>query len=89
MAKKSKNKSKISNFEQPSPVEHILIPKHEILNEEEEKKVLEKLNCTKSQLPRIKIDDPAIAHMNPKKGDIVRIYRVEKHAKSIYYRVVV
>jgi len=89
LAKRRKRKSKISNFEQTSPVEHILIPKHEILKEEEEKKVLEKLNCTKSQLPRIKIDDPAIAYMNPKKGDIVRIHRVEKHAKSIYYRVVV
>jgi DNA-directed RNA polymerase subunit H len=89
LAKRKESKSKTSNFEQPTPVEHILIPKHEILNEEEEKKVLEKLNCTKNQLPRIKIDDPAIAHMNPKKGDIVRIHRIDKHAKSIYYRVVV
>ncbi|MCX8202539.1 MAG: DNA-directed RNA polymerase subunit H [Candidatus Micrarchaeota archaeon] len=78
----------MSNFEN-APIVHYLIPKHEILSEEEEKKILEKYNVTKEQLPRIKIDDPAIRHMNPKKGDIIKIYREDKHAKSIYYRVVV
>ena len=57
--------------------------------EEEEKKILENLNTTKEQLPRIKLDDPAIRHLNPKKGDIIRIHRQERHTKSIYYRVVV
>ncbi|MCS7109577.1 MAG: DNA-directed RNA polymerase subunit H [Candidatus Micrarchaeota archaeon] len=72
-----------------APIIHHLIPKHEILSEEEEKKILEKYNVTKEQLPRIKIDDPAIRHLNPKKGDIVKIYREDRHAKWTYYRVVV
>jgi DNA-directed RNA polymerase subunit H len=81
-------KSKKSNFE-TSEIKHILVPKHEIVKEEEEKEILEKLNCTKEQLPRIKMDDPALRHLNPKKGDIIRIHREDIHTKSIYYRVVV
>jgi len=81
-------KTKISNSE-TTEIEHYLIPKHELLKEEDEKKVLETLNATKEQLPKIKLDDPAIRHLSPKKGDVIRIHRNEKHAKSIYYRVVV
>ncbi|MEM3407920.1 MAG: DNA-directed RNA polymerase subunit H [Candidatus Micrarchaeia archaeon] len=88
MAKTKVKKPKISNFEN-EPIVHKLIPKHEIVKEEDEKKLLESLNATKEQLPKIKIDDPAIRHLNPKKGDIIRIHREEKHAKNIYYRVVV
>jgi len=81
-------KTKISNSE-TTEIEHHLVPKHELMKEDEEKKILETLNATKEQLPKIKIDDPAIRHLTPKKGDIIKIYRNEKHAKSIYYRVVV
>ncbi len=88
MAKTKIRKHKISNFEN-EPIVHSLVPKHEIVKEEEEKKILENLNTTKEQLPRIKLDDPAIRHLNPKKGDIIRIHRQERHTKSIYYRVVV
>lgn len=89
MAKPRKaDKEQESNFEN-QPIVHALIPKHEIVKEEEEKKILEELNATKDQLPRIKIDDPAIRHLNPKNGDLIRIYREDRHAKSIYYRVVV
>jgi len=83
-----RKKLKISNSE-TTEIEHYLVPKHELVKEDGEQKILETLNATKEQLPKIKLDDPAIRHLTPKKGDVVRIHRHEKHAKSIYYRVVV
>lgn len=70
-------------------IEHFLIPEHELLNESEQKKVLEKFNITKDQLPKIRLDDPAIQHLETKKGDVIKIARKEDHIENFYYRVVV
>ncbi len=67
---------------------HILQPKHIKLKPEERKKLLDKYNISVSQLPRIKLDDPAV----PKdcaKGDIIKIERRDGDKAIIYYRVVV
>ncbi len=69
---------------------HILVPKHEKLSEEEAKKLLEQLGIPKLQLPRIKKNDPAIQHLNPKPGDIIKIIRKSPTGgEYVYYRVVV
>lgn len=69
---------------------HIYVPKHEILTEEETKKILEKYNISLGQLPRILKNDPAIKNMNPEVGQVVRIHRKSPTiGKTEYYRVVV
>jgi DNA-directed RNA polymerase subunit H len=69
---------------------HELVPKHEILSEEEKAKLLKKYGITIKELPRILASDPAIKSLNPKVGDVVKITRKSKTAgESVYYRVVV
>ena len=71
-------------------VEHILIPKHKKLSEVEAEKILKKYNVSEKQLPRIKVDDPAILEMNAERGDIIEIIRDSPTiGKSFFYRVVV
>jgi len=67
---------------------HILQPKHKILNEEETQKVLEQFNVSKSQLPKIYQNDPALPE-NVEVGQIIKIERKEGKEVNIYYRVVV
>lgn len=67
---------------------HILQPKHIKLKPEEAKKLLEKLNVSPSQLPKIKIKDSMIPK-DCKFGDIIKIERKEKGKIHFYYRVVV
>jgi DNA-directed RNA polymerase subunit H len=66
---------------------HILQPKHSILKKEETEKVLTKFNISISQLPKIKITDPAIPQ-NSQIGDIIKIERKEENDTFVYYRVV-
>ncbi|VVB73271.1 DNA-directed RNA polymerase subunit H [uncultured archaeon] len=75
--------------ENTKKIEHFLVPKHELLKEDETKKVLEKYGIGKDQLPKIRSDDPAIQHLEVKKGDVIRIARKEDHIDNTYYRVVV
>jgi DNA-directed RNA polymerase subunit H len=89
-----KNSSKKAK-QKPAKIEiditkHELVPKHILLSEEEKKKLLKELGIKLSDLPRIKVSDPAIKHLNPKPGDIVKIIRKSPTAgEYIYYRVVV
>lgn len=67
---------------------HVLQPKHTKLKPEESKALLEKLNITPLQLPKIRKKDPALPE-DAKVGDIIKIERKTKSEKVIYYRVVV
>jgi len=67
---------------------HILQPKHTKLKQEEVKKLVEKYIISLSQLPIIKIDDPALPE-GCTKGDIIRIERKDEDKINVYYRVVV
>lgn len=67
---------------------HILQPKHTKLSEQEATELLNKLNVSKAQLPKILISDPAL----PKDclvGDMIKIERKEGDEINIYFRVVV
>lgn len=71
-------------------LKHGLVPKHEVLSEDELKALLERYNITKGQLPKILVNDPVVKKIKAKVGDVVRITRESKTAgKSVVYRVVV
>jgi len=69
---------------------HILQPKHTKLKEKEEQKLLEKLNISKAQLPKILSTDPALPE-GCVVGDVIMIERKEPESErvNVYYRVVV
>ena len=67
-----------------------LVPKHTKLSETEKNKLLEKHSITVKELPKIFIDDPAIAALNLKAGDVVKIERSSPTAgTTVYYRGVI
>ena len=67
-----------------------LVPKHEIMSGDEKAGLLEILNISHRQLPRVKEDDPVVKVLGAKKGDVLRITRRSPAgADSYYYRVVV
>jgi len=86
--KKTKAKSKKTS---KGPIKHVLVPEYKKLTEEEVKKLMAELEIDSLDvLPRIFTTDPAIQHLKPKPGDVIKIIRKSPVAgESIYYRVVV
>ena len=71
-------------------MDHILVPKHEILSEKEKKALLKKYKISEKQLPKILLSDPVVKEIGAKVGDVIKITRESLVAgKSIYYRIVV
>ncbi len=69
---------------------HKLVPKHEILKEEEKEELLKKYGVSLRQLPRILSSDPVVKVLGAKPGDVIRIRRKSLTAgETVYYRVVV
>ncbi len=80
--RKMENKFKVT--------EHVLVPKHTKLTKQQAEAFLKKHNYKKEHLPFILITDPAIRHLNPEEGDIIRIERNSPTMGKVYfYRVVV
>ncbi|MCS7093882.1 MAG: DNA-directed RNA polymerase subunit H [Candidatus Aenigmarchaeota archaeon] len=68
---------------------HELVPKHEIVTEEEKKEIVEKYGSLKN-LPRIYSTDPQVKILNAKPGDVIKITRKSETAgETIYYRIVI
>ena len=67
---------------------HTLQPKHSKLNEKEVHELLERLNISKAQLPKILLNDPALPQ-GCQIGDIIKIERKTDDKVAIYFRVVV
>ncbi|MEM4500446.1 MAG: DNA-directed RNA polymerase subunit H [Candidatus Woesearchaeota archaeon] len=68
---------------------HELVPKHEIVSEEEKKKLIEEYSSLKN-FPRIYSTDPQVKILNAKPGDIIKITRKSETGGIVtYYRVVV
>ena len=67
---------------------HILQPKHSKLKPEEAKKLIEDLNISLSQLPRIHLEDPGLPE-GCKIGDVIKVERKEQDNVVVIYRVVV
>ena len=77
-------------IESTETIKHELVPKHEILSEEEKGDVLEKFQVNENQLPTILLADPVVEMIGAKGGDVLRITRKSQTAGvSIYYRTVV
>ena len=76
--------------ETPQQINHILVPEHVKLSEEQKQELLNKFNISIRQLPKIKNNDPAIIQMNLKFGDVIMIKRRSPTiGESLYYRVIV
>ncbi len=71
-----------------NPKMHILQPKHIKLNAKESKELLEGLNVSKSQIPKISSTDAALPE-GCETGDMIKIERKEGENTYVYYRVVV
>ncbi len=70
--------------------QHILVPAHKKLSEKEKEELLKKYNITLKDLPKILAKDPALAELDVKEGDVVKILRKSRTAgESSYYRGVV
>ncbi len=67
---------------------HVLQSKHIKLKPEEAHALLEKLNVSPLQLPKIRKHDPALPE-DAQVGSIIKIERKTEKGKVIYYRVVV
>ena len=67
---------------------HILQPKHIKLSEKEIEDILNKLNISKAQLPKIFLNDPAVPE-GCNIGDVIKIERKEENKIVIYYRAIV
>lgn len=68
---------------------HILVPKHEILNEKEKEELIKRYGSIKN-FPRIYTTDPQVKLLNAKPGDIIKITRYnEITGEYVHYRVVV
>jgi len=71
-------------------LQHKLVPEHRVLSEKEAEEILKALNVTKDQLPKIRLDDPAMKVLQAerrtkrepevKEGDVVKITRVSETA---------
>ena len=92
--KQSAKKKKIELLPKTFPVfdifEHQLVPKHEILTEEEKKQLLLQYRVQPYQLTQIKASDPAVKAIGAKPGDVLRIIRKSLTAgEHLAYRYVV
>ncbi|MCX6749220.1 MAG: DNA-directed RNA polymerase subunit H [Candidatus Pacearchaeota archaeon] len=69
---------------------HILQQKSTKLKEKEAQEILEKLNISKAQLPKVLLTDPGLPE-ECSVGDVIKIERKEPDSDKLnpYYRVVV
>jgi DNA-directed RNA polymerase subunit H len=71
-------------------IKHILVPEHTKLTEKEKKELMERFKVDIIELPKISIKDPAIAHLDVKDKDIIKIVRKSATAGThMFYRGVV
>ena len=71
-------------------VDHVAVPKHEILSDEDAKLMMADYILKKRELPKIFINDPVSKYFNAKLGQIFRIIRPSELAgESVYYRIVI
>ena len=71
-------------------MKHELVPRHEVLSEEEKKEILERYGVSPEQLPKIFANDAVARAVRAKPGEIIRIKRKSPTAgEAVAYRYVV
>ncbi|MGM5483971.1 MAG: DNA-directed RNA polymerase subunit H [Nanobdellota archaeon] len=71
-------------------LDHDFIPKHEKIEQKEKEEFLKKYNTSLQSMPKIAKKDPAIAHLDVKVGDIIKITRKSETAgETVFFRGVV
>ncbi len=71
---------------------HLLVPEHRIMDEAEVKRLLERYNINRNQLPKIKLNDAAFNFLSrqPEIGNVIEIKRESvTSGTTYYYRIVV
>ena len=87
-AKKPKKEEIISPNEPVfKPQEHMLVPKHEVLDQAQVEQLFVDFKVSPQNLPVIFISDPALLSMEVKMGDIIKISRKSATAgTATFYR---
>ncbi|MDD1671686.1 MAG: DNA-directed RNA polymerase subunit H [Methanomicrobiales archaeon] len=71
-------------------LEHVMVPEHHVMSEEEVTELLSTYNISFDQLPKIFHDDPAVKAIKAKIGDVIRIIRFSQTAgRAESYRLVI
>jgi len=69
---------------------HVLVPKHSKISDNEKKQLFERHKIVLENLPCILKSDPAIADLNVKEDEVIKIERKSPTAsKTIFYRRVI
>ena len=69
--------------------EHRLVPEHRLLDEDETERILDEYNVERTNLPKIKDDDPALPD-GAGAGDVIEITRDSRTTdQAVVYRLVV
>ncbi len=68
---------------------HILVPKFEIMKDEELKLFFKERGISRTELPTMKAIDPVVPLINAKSGDVVKITRKSNFGGICYYYRVV
>lgn len=89
--KKQKKKAKVEEVVELKPIDHVLVPKVDVLTDEQVKTVLDKYKMSLGQFPLINSSDPAIAFLKLKPGNVVKFSRksLVSGEESPYCRLVV
>ena len=71
-------------------LEHVMVPDHKIMSEDEVSALLSHYNISTEQLPKIYHDDPAVKTIGANVDDVIRIVRMSHTAgRAEAYRLVI